>query len=101
MRLSELKNKTRDIEIKLSDADIIKLVVKQDWYTPRIEQTFQDFDKLPITNTASMLADCIISWDVTDENLEVIKPTKEVLYDLGIKALTAIMTGIREALLPN
>jgi len=102
IKLSDLTKQVKTIPVKADDLEF-HITYKTNFYTPKVEALVIGLteDDAPLAANVKILADALVSWDITDDDGNEIKPTEEVLSQLGVGFLSAVFQAIAEASSPK
>lgn len=84
------------------DGTKIEVTYITDFLTPAVERIIKDNEQsgTPLAANVKVLASALVDWDVTDDAGNKIKPTEEVLSDLGGKFQVAVINALMGAVSP-
>lgn len=100
LRLSELQAGTKPVVIEFDEKSKLNLVIKTDWYTPEVESKINNDKTKALRGVSETLADCIVSWDLTDDKDNIL-PISPTIHTLGAIGLNKILEGVVKESLPN
>lgn len=95
MKLTELTKKTRKITVKFL-GESAKVEYRLAVVTPLFIAELKQLDSLD--SIIHQVSKTVVSWDVLDENEDVIPPTEEAIrqFDIPVGFLSQVLTDISE-----
>ena len=102
IKLSDLTKATKTIPVPVPDGEV-SITYKTSFYTPKVEAMVASMtaDNAPLAANVKILADALVSWDITDDDGKIIPITQDIIGELGMHFIIAIFTAIAEDSTPK
>ena len=102
VRISNLVRDRRTVTIPIDD-DVVTITYRPGGFTPETEDRLRQYadDQRGGAALVALLADCLIEWDLVDDDGRPLKPTAENLRRLPTVFLSQVAQAIAEDMRPN
>lgn len=103
-KLSKLKNRPnlKDAVIDLGDGDVVTARIDVNKFTYRLQKEMVDAtNRSDIDHMTDLFFTPMESWDVTDDDDNVLPMTAETIEDLGVETVRDLFEAISGAINPN
>ncbi len=102
IRISNLVRDRRMVTIPIDD-ETVTITYRPGGFTPETEDRLRTFadDQRGGAALVALLADCLIDWDVLDDDGKPLRPTAENLRRLPMVFLSQVAQAIAEDMRPN
>lgn len=104
VRLSELARNRRTVEVPVGDGDdVVKITYRPGGITPQTEERLHKAidEQRGGAALVALFADCLIEWDIVDDDGQPLPVTEETLRHLPTVFLAQMAQAITEDMRPN